>query len=58
MHDAAIAPVASGGRPRLRRLICGGKTIVENDTIPGIDLAELGARAREVVKKVGAVSCS
>ncbi len=58
MHDAAIAPVASGGRPRLRRLICGGKTIVQDDRIPGIDLAELGARAREVVKKVGAVSCS
>jgi cytosine/adenosine deaminase-related metal-dependent hydrolase len=52
LHDPAIAPVASGGRPRLRRLICGGKTIVENDCIPGVDLVELAARAREAVGKL------
>jgi cytosine/adenosine deaminase-related metal-dependent hydrolase len=52
LHDPAIAPVASGGRPHLRQLICGGKTIVENDRIPGLDLAELAAQAREAVGKL------
>jgi cytosine/adenosine deaminase-related metal-dependent hydrolase len=52
LHDPAIAPVASGGRPRLRQLICGGRTIVENDRIPGLDLGELAAQAREAVGKL------
>ena len=52
LHDMAIAPVASGGRPRLKRLVCGGRTLVENDQIPGLDLAELGAQARAVVNRM------
>jgi len=52
LHDPAIAPVASGGRPHLRRLVCGGKTIVEDDRIPGLDLAELAAQARAAVGKL------
>jgi cytosine/adenosine deaminase-related metal-dependent hydrolase len=52
LHDPAIAPVASGGRPHLRQLICGGRTIVENDRIPGLDLGELAAQAREAVRKL------
>ncbi len=49
LHDPAIAPVASGGAS-LRAVIVGGKVIVEHGAIPGLDLAELGAQAREAVR--------
>jgi cytosine/adenosine deaminase-related metal-dependent hydrolase len=49
LHDPAIAPVASGGRPALRALLVGGRVIAENDALPGVDLAELGAQARKAV---------
>lgn len=49
LHDPAIAPVACGGRPALRALLVGGQVIAENDALPGVDLAELGAQAREAV---------
>jgi 8-oxoguanine deaminase len=52
LHDMAIAPVASGGRPRLKRLVCGGRTLVQDDVIPGLDLAELASQARAVVKRL------
>lgn len=47
LHDPAIGPVASGGRPTLRALLVNGRMIVENDRIPGVDLLELGAAARQ-----------
>jgi cytosine/adenosine deaminase-related metal-dependent hydrolase len=50
LHDQAIGPVASGGRPKLRYLTVQGKIVVENDEIPGLDVARLIARAREAVK--------
>jgi len=49
LHDLAIAPVASGGRPALRALLVGGRIIAQDDAIPGVDLAELGAQARAAV---------
>jgi cytosine/adenosine deaminase-related metal-dependent hydrolase len=54
-HDLAFAPVLGGGRPRLRRLMCGGRTVVERGEIPGLDLGELGARARRAVAQLRAV---
>ena len=54
-HDLAFAPVLGGGRPRLRRLMCGGRTVVERGEIPGLDLDELGARARRAVAQLRAV---
>jgi cytosine/adenosine deaminase-related metal-dependent hydrolase len=50
LHDPAIGPIASGGRPRLRWLLCGGEVVAEDDGIPGLDLAHLRAQAREQVK--------
>lgn len=50
LHDPAIGPIASGGRPRLRWLLCDGQVIAEDDAIPGLDLAELQAQARAEVK--------
>ncbi|WP_161870917.1 amidohydrolase family protein, partial [Pseudomonas sp. SG-MS2] len=52
LHDPGIAPVVGGGRPTLRALLVGGRLSVDNDTIPGLDLAELGSQAREAVLRL------
>jgi len=52
LHDVGIAPVVGGGRPTLRALLVGGRLSVENDVIPGLDLAELGSQAREAVVRL------
>lgn len=57
LHDPAIAPVASGGRPALRALIVAGRVVAEHDAIPGVDLAELGAQAREAVRRLKEHAC-
>ena len=49
LHDPAIAPVASGGRTTLRALLVQGRIVVENDRIPGLDLAQLRADAARLV---------
>ncbi len=50
LHDPAIGPVASGGRPTLRALLVHGRVVVEHDTIPGLDLEQLRADAQRLVK--------
>jgi 8-oxoguanine deaminase len=52
LHDLAIGPVASGGRPRLEWLFVGGNVVVQNDVIPGLDMAELGAAARQATREL------
>jgi cytosine/adenosine deaminase-related metal-dependent hydrolase len=52
LHDIAIAPVASGGRPSLRALLVAGRVVAEHDAIPGLDLAELNAAARAAVRQL------
>jgi cytosine/adenosine deaminase-related metal-dependent hydrolase len=54
LHDEALAPVVSGARPRLKWLMCGGRVVVEDDTIPGLDLAELAHDARAAVRRIAA----
>lgn len=54
LHDPALGPVVSGGRPTLRWLVCDGRVLVEDDTIPGLDLAELRVQARDAVKRLAA----
>ena len=54
LHDPAIGPVASGGRPKLRLLTVQGKVVVENDAIPGLDVPDLLARAAAGVRKLNA----
>lgn len=49
LHDAAIGPVASGGRTPLRALLVHGRAVVENDAIPGLDLLQLRADAARIV---------
>ncbi|GAA4354075.1 8-oxoguanine deaminase [Variovorax defluvii] len=50
LHDPGIGPIASGGRPRLRWALCGGELVVEDDAVPGLDLARLRAQAREELR--------
>ncbi len=52
LHDTALAPVASGGRPTLRALLVHGRLVVESDAIPGLDLAELRHDARAFVNMI------
>ena len=50
LHDPAIGPVASGGRPTLKALLVHGRVVVENDTIPGFDLNALRLEAAALVR--------
>ena len=52
LHDQAIGPVASGGRPFLKALWVGGRAVVRDDAIPGLDLVELGSQARRAVAQL------
>tara|TARA_A100001391_G_scaffold166384_2_gene126471 strand:- start:29727 stop:31088 length:1362 start_codon:yes stop_codon:yes gene_type:complete len=52
MHDPAIAPVAGGGSATVRHLLVDGQARVRDGVIPGLDLADLRARAAEVVAEL------
>jgi cytosine/adenosine deaminase-related metal-dependent hydrolase len=52
LHDPAIGPVASGGRTRLRAVLVQGRIVVEHDTIPGLDLAQLRRDAQAFVQGI------
>jgi cytosine/adenosine deaminase-related metal-dependent hydrolase len=52
LHDPAIGPVASGGRPSLAALFCAGKRVVADDRIDGVDLKELAREARAAVREL------
>lgn len=52
LHDPAIGPVASGGRPSLAALFAAGKRIVADDAIDGVDLKELAREARAAVSEL------
>jgi 8-oxoguanine deaminase len=46
LHDPAVGPVICAGRPRLKWLLADGRIVVEDDVIPGVDVAALRAQAR------------
>ncbi len=50
LHDEAIGPVASGGRPALRALLVQGRLVVENDVVAGVDVAALRREAQAAVR--------
>ncbi|GAC1323218.1 MAG: 8-oxoguanine deaminase [Collimonas sp.] len=52
LHDMAIGPVVSAGRPRLKWLLVDGRVVVDDDAIPGVDMAELRAQARADVLRL------
>jgi cytosine/adenosine deaminase-related metal-dependent hydrolase len=49
LHDPAIGPVASGGRADLKALLVGGREVVRDNAIAGVDLEALGREARRAV---------
>jgi len=52
LHDPAIGPVASGGKAALRALLVAGRVVVQDDAIPGLDLAELRHEAQVLVSRM------
>jgi cytosine/adenosine deaminase-related metal-dependent hydrolase len=52
LHDVAVAPVVGGGRPTLKALLVQGRVVVEDDTVPGLDLAGLRAQAAALVRRM------
>jgi hypothetical protein len=50
LHDPAIGPVASGGRPSLAALFSAGMQVVSDDVIKGVDLQELRRESMSAVK--------
>jgi len=54
LHDPLVAPIASGGVAHLRHVLVAGRPVVVNGEIPGLDLAQLSARAAAVVRKLNA----
>jgi 8-oxoguanine deaminase len=54
LHDPLIGPVAGAGSAHLRHLIVGGRMVVEDGEIPGLDLAKLRHEAASVVARLAA----
>jgi 8-oxoguanine deaminase len=54
MHDPLIAPVTCAGSAKLRYLLIGGRIVVEEGAIPGLDLQKLKSDAARVVKRLAA----
>lgn len=52
LHDMAIGPVVAAGRPRLKWLLAAGRVLVEDDAIPGLDMAALRAEANADVLRL------
>ena len=52
LHDPLIGPVAGAGSAHLRHLIVGGRVVVEDGAIPGLDLAKLRHDAAGVVARL------
>jgi cytosine/adenosine deaminase-related metal-dependent hydrolase len=54
MHDPLIAPVTCGGAGHVRYLLVGGRIVVEDGAIPGLDIAKLRSDAIRVVERLAA----
>jgi 8-oxoguanine deaminase len=54
LHDPLSGPVAAAGAAHLRYLLVGGRIVVENGNIPGLDLAQRRHDAARVVSRLAA----
>ena len=54
LHDPLLGPVAAAGAVHLRHLLVGGRKVVDDGSIPGIDLAQLRHEAAHVVRRLAA----
>ncbi len=52
LHDPAIGPVVAGGAAQLARVLVGGRTVMTDGEILGVDLPTLAAEARAVVRRM------
>ena len=52
LHDAAIGPVACGGSAHLKSLLVGGREVVRDGAVAGLDMAELGSQAQLAVADI------
>ncbi|MTI15764.1 amidohydrolase [Rhodobacteraceae bacterium RKSG542] len=48
-HDPLISPIVSGGDALIRHSFVNGKHVVRDYAVPGLDLGDLGEKARSVV---------
>ena len=56
LHDPLTGPVAGAGAADLRLLMVGGRTVVENGVIPGLDVEKLRHNAAGIIKRIVASS--
>jgi cytosine/adenosine deaminase-related metal-dependent hydrolase len=54
MHDPMIAPVTCAGSASVRYLLIGGRIVVENGAVPGLDIQRLKSDAARVVAHLAA----
>jgi hypothetical protein len=54
LHDPLLGPVAAAGAAHLRNLIIGGRVVVADGAIPGLDLQQLRYDASRVVARLAA----
>jgi cytosine/adenosine deaminase-related metal-dependent hydrolase len=54
MHDPLIAPVTCAGAAHVRYLLVGGRIVVEDGAISGLDIAKLRSDAIRVVERLAA----
>jgi cytosine/adenosine deaminase-related metal-dependent hydrolase len=52
LHDTLIGPVAGAGAADLKTLMVGGRIVVENGAIPGLDLEKLRRDAAAIIKRI------
>lgn len=54
LHDPLIGPIVGAGAADVRYLFIGGRAVVENGIIPGLDLPKLRREALSVVSRMAA----
>jgi 8-oxoguanine deaminase len=54
LHDPLSGPVAAAGAAHLRYLLVGGRVVVKDGAIPGLDLAQLRHDAARIVARLAA----
>jgi cytosine/adenosine deaminase-related metal-dependent hydrolase len=54
LHDPLAGPVVGGGAADVRLLMVGGRIVVENGGIPGLDLDQLRRDAEGIIRRIAA----
>jgi cytosine/adenosine deaminase-related metal-dependent hydrolase len=56
LHDPLAGPLLCAGSAHVRHLLVGGRPVVENGAVPGLDLAELSRAAAQAVERLRAMA--